>query len=507
MLLFDAPQAVPLSFGIVKRILAHAGIGPDTDDPSIAQSLRIVLPLDTALARRVRAGATSLTDAATSQEQIRFFQQRRATRSYIALADAVVRRIGPVSIEIGRNGDIDAPSREFLRVASDVAGWDVTYREGAVEARRSDAWSAEERSLLAALEPDVLTDNLDEIWTAAFEYINVGDAATGVALGRLLAKHEQSPRIWNLLALGCAMLDRTEEAEFFYERWAESGGDLDAVRALYGRAMLAARHHQDGLRSINRAGRLLDEAHSILSRLDDEQRAHDSIVFEEVFNRNGAALVLFRRGHVDEALELLQWGISRLTQTNEKVAIHRSVLMYNLAQCRRQLGDGPGAIEAYERLLEVDPHMPEYHLEAAKCYASEGRLADAERAVRVALDLDDTLAVAWSLLGVYLGRQDRHAAAAEAFAEAARLQPRDITHRLDEAYNRILAKDTTTARHLLLGLEPEVRRDVERHAALLAEVHLRDGDRDAGVAVIEAALERHPRSTPLATNREQLLAR
>ena len=335
----------------------------------------------------------------------------------------------------------------------------------------------------------------------------MGDPATGVARGRLLAEHEQSPRIWNLLALGCAMLDRTEEAEFFYERWAESGRDLDSVRALYGRAMLAARHHQGGLRSIERAGRLLDEAHAILSGLDDEQRMLDTTVFEEVFNRNGAALVLFRRGQVEDALELLEWGISRLTQTNEKVAIHRSVLMYNLAQCRRQLGDGPGAIEAYERLLEVDPHMPEYHLEAAKCYAGEQRLAEAERSVRVALEIDDTLGVAWSLLGVYLDRQDRHATAAEAFAEASRLQPRNAAHQLDEAYSRILDGDPARAQQLLVGLEPLTLHDVERHAALLAETYLRDDDHAAGVAALEAALERHPHSVALAANLEQILAR
>lgn len=507
MLLLDAPRSAPLSFGVVKRILDEIGVGTDTDDPSIAQSLRLLFPLDTDLARRVRTGATSLTDAATSQEQIRFFQQRRADRSYITLAQAAARRSGGLEVEIGRNSDIDASSRDFLRIASDVARWRIRYRESSVEPVRRDAWMPEERRLLGLLELSALAEHLDEVCSAAFEYINVGDAATGVALGRALARHEQSPRVWNLLALGSAMLDRTEEAEFFYTRWSESGGPLDSVRALYGRAMLAARHHQDGLRSIDRAGNLLDEAYAVIADLEDEQRMRDSTVFEEVFNRNGAALVLFRRGRVKDALELLEWGIARLTQTSEKVAIHRSVLMYNLAQCRRQLGDGPGAIDAYERLLEVDPHMPEYHLEAAKCYASENRLEQAERSVRAALQLDDTLATAWSLLGVYLERRERHADAADAFEEACRLEPRRAVHRLNQAYSLILSGESGNARARLLGFEPSTVDEAERHAALLAETCLRDGDYSAGADVLEAALEMYPDSVSLAENHKQVLAR
>lgn len=500
MIRLDAPESTPLSFGIVKQILHRLDVGPDADHPSLLKSFRILFPLDADLAVRVRSGSASLTDSATSQEQIRFFQQRRAIRSYITLARAVSERRGPVEVEIGRNAIIDASSRAFLQVASDIAGWEVRYRESSFDRACEGPWTAEERRLLALLETDVLAHHLDDVCSAAFEYINVGDAATGVALGRLLARHEQSPRVWNLLALGSAMQSRTEEAEFFYERWAESGGPLDRVRALYGRAMLAARHHQGGLRNIGRAGRLLDEAYALITHLDDDKRGEDMTVFEEVFNRNGAALILFREGDVDDALELLEWGIARLTRTTEKVAIHRSVLMYNLAQCKRQLGDGPGAIRAYEQLLEVDPHMPEYYLEAAKCYADENRLAEAEQSVRCALGIDDTLDTGWSLLGLYLERLKRYADAADAFAEASRLQPQHAAHLLNQAYSLILSGDPAAARARLVTLEPSTVREVERHASLLAETHLRQGDDDTGAAILEAALQRHPDSATLEAN-------
>ena len=366
---FNQPEKTPLSFGVVKQILREFDINQNVKGP-LAKNVRIFWPLVSDLAERVRFGATSLTDASTSEEQIRFFQRRRAYRSYIKVAKDITERYGPVCIRIGNCHQLDEPSRDFLAVASDICGWDIDYVPSIIETpRRGVGWSAEDEKILRIVSAGECQSYLDFLWRSAFDFINVGDAWSGVALGRIMAQYEQTPRMWNLLALGYAMLNETESSEFYYLRWAVDGDDLDKVRAYYGIAMLYARHHPVGLRKLDVAETFLENAYELLQQMDSSMRSLDAIIFEEVFNRNGYALILFRRGEVDAALSLLEWGISRLAGTSEKFAIHRSVLKYNLAQCQRQLGNRRAAIVAYETLLKVDPHMPEYHFEAAKCYA------------------------------------------------------------------------------------------------------------------------------------------
>lgn len=507
MLSVNQPDSQPISFGVVKQILRAFDIGPSVGG-SLAQSVRIFWPLDADLADRVRTGATSLTDASTSEEQIRFFQRHRARRSYVKVASAIAERLGRVHIRIGNCHHLDEPSRDFLTVAADVAAWEIEYSPSDVETTlRHSPWTPEEEAVLRVIESEELKDHLDEVWKAAFEFINVGDAWSGVALGRLLAQHEQAPRIWNLLALGYAMLNETENAEFYYRRWAADGGDLDKVRAYYGISMLYARHHPAGLRSLDIAATHLADAYALLERMDPASRALDAIVFEEVFNRNGHALVLFRRGEVDAALAMLEWGIARLTETSEKVAIHRSVLMYNLAQCHRQLKNRQAAIDAYERLLSVDPYMPEYRFEAAKCYADVSNITAAIAAVKAGLDLDDSLASGWSLLGVYLGRAHEVEAAAEAFKQAYDLDPTSSKYALDYGYSLLLAGDAGRARGIVRDAMPRGRGQIERRANLLAESWLKEHDVERAIVELESAMKDFPDSERLARNLSTLRAK
>lgn len=497
---FNQPERTPLSFGVVKQILREFEVEPHREGLP-AQTLRIFWPLDPELAERARAGASSLTDASTSDEQIRFFQKHRARRNYIKVASEISERCGAVCIRIGNCDQLDEPSRDFLSVAAAVCGWRIDYTPKFLESLpSSSAWAAEDEEILRVVASEEVGDRLDEVWVAAFEFINVGDAWTGVALGKLMVKHEQSPRMWNLLALGHAMLSETEQAEFYYRRWAADGGVLDKVRAFYGIAMLYARHHPEGLRSLDVADMFLQDAYELLEQMDPVERARDAIVFEDVFNRNGQALILFRRGEVDAALALLEWGIARLTATGEKVAIHRSVLLYNLAQCHRQLGDLSAAIEAYERLLVVDPFMAEYRFEAAKCHAEAGDLAAAITAVEAGLSLDDSLAAGWSLLGVYFDRAHEVNEAVRAFGQAHALNPKSPKYALDFAYTLLLSGKPEQARATLRHVHPDTRELAQRRAVLLAESWLKEGDVGRAIEELESALGEMPNSETLARN-------
>lgn len=498
---FDAPPRSPISFGAVKVVLNHFGVTPEIDDGALALSLRLIFPLDRDLSARVRSGATSLTDRATSDEQIRFFQRRRADRSFIRIAERVVAKHGNVSITIGNASALDPASRRFFELAAAVGGWRIAYREdrlGAVDAQASDA----ERRLLADLDPRRLSEHVDDVVTAAFEYVNAGDAWTAANIGRTVVSVEQSARVWNLLALAFAMLNQTEDAEFYYRKWADSGNPLDAVRAKYGQSMLYARHHPDGLRDLDRCAQLLDEAYSLIQKLPAGVRNEDFVVFEEVFNRNGYALVQFRRGKAGDALEELERGIARLTLTSEKVAIHRSVLIYNLAQCHKQLGHLDQAIAAYGHLLSVDPHMPEYRLEAAKCYAAAGRVERAVSACKAALTLDDTMAAGWALLGLYLHHAGSQMEAARACERALHFEPRRFSYALDAAYNWLGVDRLTEAETALQRVDEDSLSfaEWERYASLRAELYVRRGDTRRAISALRSALSKFPDSENLQLN-------
>lgn len=499
-------ESGPISFGVVKVILQSYGLTPEVDDPVLRQGLRIIWPLDAELAERVRSDSASLTDAATSAEQIRFFQRQRATRSYVKIAKWISSKHDHVRLEIERADLLDEPSRDFLKVASDIAGWQVRLRFAADTADgHGTGFEASpdhrEDELLRQLGPAELSTHLTEVWTAAFAYVNAGDAWTAITLGQQLSAVEQSPRVWNLLALGHAMLGQTENAEFYYRRWAAGGSNEDKIKAYYGIAMLYARHHRPGLRDLDVAARFLQDAFTLITELSDADQRNPAMVFESVFNRNGYALILFRRGQVEEALSLIKAGIERLTQTSEKVAIHRSVLMYNLAQCHRQLGDIPSALRTYEELLAVDPYMPEYHLEAARTLAAAGTHVKAVAAVRNALDLDDTLAVAWALLGLYQGEIDEHEEAARSYSIATSLDPDHHSYVLDEAYYLILSGDSATALDKLEGVRPRDDSSRERRVTLVAEALNRTGRRREAVAVMDEALLLQPDSEVIRANR------
>ncbi len=143
------------------------------------------------------------------------------------------------------------------------------------------------------------------------------------------------------------------EAEQWYNRWAALS-DLDHARANYAKSMLYARHHPPYLRSIDEAGRLLEEAYELFEAMTEED--NPKLVFEKVFNRNGYALVQFRRGNVDSAVDLVTRGIETLDGYSGSEHLHRAVLMYNRAQCYAALRQWDIAISQYKELIQVDPH-------------------------------------------------------------------------------------------------------------------------------------------------------
>ena len=86
-------------------------------------------------------------------------------------------------------------------------------------------------------------------------------------------------------------------------------------------------------------------------------------------------------------------GIHSLGDKSEGVYLHKTVLIYNLAQRDRRLGDlADQRIAAYERLGDLcDGNTPEYHMELALSLIDAERIDEAIAELETAHRLDPAI--------------------------------------------------------------------------------------------------------------------
>ena len=88
-----------------------------------------------------------------------------------------------------------------------------------------------------------------------------------------------------------------------------------------------------------------------------------------------------------------------------------------------KLGDVNGAIELIGKAIDSNPYVPEYHSNLSKFLCDQSRMPEAIAAARRAIQLQPRLAAAWNNLGQALRRIGKGLEAANAFVEAAELEP------------------------------------------------------------------------------------
>ena len=204
-----------------------------------------------------------------------------------------------------------------------------------------------------------------------------------------------------------ALLDRVQSA--------------DAVsRYCYLLSMLHARFLEPN--DQERAEAYLQRALDVLPGADmPEGERH----FLAVFTMNGLALVRLRQGRIDEALELCRAGVARLDRHlhPDRHRLHRSVLLFNIAQVHAQIGPWADAIDYFTRAMEMDPNYSEYYNDRGAVYLKMDRLEDAERDYLRAIDLSPPYAEVWTNLGQCWRAMGRMRAAERAYTRALDLDP------------------------------------------------------------------------------------
>jgi tetratricopeptide (TPR) repeat protein len=147
--------------------------------------------------------------------------------------------------------------------------------------------------------------------------------------------------------------------------------------------------------------------------------------FRISFNRNGLALIRFRQGRSEEAIALCRGARRELDEylPAGKHRLHRSVLLFNIAQVYGSMGQVPEAIDHLSQAIEMDPEYSEYFNDRGMLLFRSGRLEEAKADFLRAIDLSPPYFEVWTNLGQCLRRAGDFEGAVEAYDRALDLEP------------------------------------------------------------------------------------
>ncbi|MFI6478963.1 tetratricopeptide repeat protein [Nonomuraea sp. NPDC050663] len=341
-----------------------------------------------------------------------------------------------------------------------------------------------------------------ELWQAVDHCTREGFLHAVAELGeRGLARSEPGGRLWWNLAQRTATalggLGRREQAAELWERVRRTSQDpaMHAASA-YGLAMLDARDPDPRRRDLGRARGWLNEAIAVSTLLPDPaERA-----FKLGFDRNGLALVEFREGRLDRALDLVNSALDLAATLAGRHPVHRMVLLANRAQLLAAQGHTKEALDDYGAAIAVDPAFPDHYVDRGNLWLKLGRpeeaLADYESALRTSPPLPEA----------YYNRAE------------ARIALDDLDAALDDLAHVIeLDPGYTDAYVNLAGLLAGLERDEEAREtvvaglaaapgdphllAVLGQVETAAGDFAAAQAAFDQAIEAAPRLAEAWANR------
>lgn len=217
----------------------------------------------------------------------------------------------------------------------------------------------------------------------------------------------------------------------------------DHTRALWVIEDLAARHVTEPLslaavdymlgihhvRYANEKDVELAERH-MLRALETVRAAHDlqqtrERPFLEAFIGNGLALIRVRQKRPVEAVELCRAGYEALTRglDDDRHLLHRSVLLYNIAQVYVLLGLLEDGLDYYRHAIAMDPYYSEYHNETGNILQRLERYDEAVNAYVRAIDCGAPYPEVYFNKAVCHMRQAQADDALACFAETLELNP------------------------------------------------------------------------------------
>lgn len=342
----------------------------------------------------------SLTDSMDFNNEIRFYLSGRRRRAYNHIGTYLSQLDKIVTIEVYNSNNLKNATMEFLNHLNShfeniVIRYIKDYNSALPEYKLSKIENKIESLIISGISN---ADDFNFLNKAAQEYLANGDPYTAEIILHTLLKYSTQPDLYNEMSLVKIMQDDFTSSELYLKEWKRRGTLTDKAYANYALSMLYARHYDNNMHSLFTAKELLLEAKNILENIRDIDS--ESLEADKQFMLNGYALILFRTGKVDEAIEIEKDAIKKLSYATKGARLlQKSVLYYNLAQCYNKIEKLDSAVETYKKLLSLDNNFPDYHIELAKVYLKENDLDKAWEELNVAYKIDTSISELNSLMG------------------------------------------------------------------------------------------------------------
>ncbi|GAA1973460.1 tetratricopeptide repeat protein [Kitasatospora viridis] len=366
-------------------VLRNADHADATDLEFLALALR---RLDPARVRIVLTGEAAEPPEALREAVARYAETGRLTTAEpegAATAREFVRSDGTLELPAAHRAYLALPAAERARL----------HDERAEELEGSGEWSTRLGALPHHRERGSAphTAGVRAYAQAAAYCVGMGFYHAGLELAERLAALAEEAGDLRQYAVGrsyttqcLALLDRPAETEQHYvDLLARSTNPQSHMSIHYALSMLYTRLYGPEHKDHRRALAYANTAVAIAELLPDPvERA-----FHAVFFNNGKALVQVHLKNLPAALELVTDGIARLERelTPDQHRLHRSVLHHNRSQVLAGLGREEEALAELTRVIEMDPHYPEYHFDRGNLHFQLGlhqeALADYESAIRL----------------------------------------------------------------------------------------------------------------------------
>lgn len=335
--------------------------------------------------------------------------------TYAAIIDYLNKNIGEkkISICVVCHSQLDEFSQRFFEMAQKFSNWDISYNIKCCYAldlsrNQNDERLYDKLSILklngkGRFDKDLYDDSID----IALEYLNAGDALTARNICNFIKSFYGDSNLWNVLSISEQMLKNPIMSEYYLDLMLNDDNIQKYKNgSRYSKAMLYARMHSQEIQSIEKSERLLEQAYDAIVNSSEYVENHPSAIFSALFNRNGYALVLFRKDRVEEAKDLMVDCINKIDKLSiydreEELELYRSVLVYNLAQCYEKLGDYNNAIISLNKLLDKDELMDTYYLDLSRIFGLVNDLDSAISSCKKATSINHYSHQNWAMLAYW----------------------------------------------------------------------------------------------------------
>ncbi|GAA1538679.1 hypothetical protein GCM10009827_067320 [Dactylosporangium maewongense] len=301
------------------------------------------------------------------------------------------------------------------------------------------------------------------------------------------------------LATALAAVGHAVEAlQLYAEARAVTDDPKITMSAAYSTAMLYARHLPPAQQDPALARQWLETALHLADGITDERRRVVSTIFYE----QGIALLDSREGRVDEALELVNSGLVKLSTVlgADERRQDQARLRHNRAQLHLALGKAAEALADLDDVIAYDPENCEYYVDRAALHRAAGRTSAALGDYAAAIRLGPHLPEAYYNRATLYEETGRSGAAREDLLRVLAIDPAHLDARVALA-NLHLARGDLAAAEACVRSAPAERRDAPALLCTLGLIRSERGALDEADDLLTRALDAAPGLAEAWTNR------